>query len=125
MSHPNAAELLVTARDLLLKQLLPALPERLHYECRMIARAMAIACREIDLASMAEREEEKRLADLLGVHAFAGLSHEDGRALLSQLIRQGIYDPPGKSRNELLQALDEINRTRLLISNPKVVSDER
>lgn len=125
MTDPNAVELMETARGVLLKQLMPALPECLHYECRMIASAMAMACREIDLASTVELVEEQRLADVLGIHSLAGLTPQDARALLSQFIRQGLYDPPGDSSDTLLRALSEITRSRLAISNPKVVADER
>ncbi|VVP67159.1 hypothetical protein PS918_00525 [Pseudomonas fluorescens] len=125
MTDPNAVQLMETARDVLLKQLMPALPEGLRYECRMIASAMAMAAREIDLATTLELLEEQRLADVLGIHSLAGLTPQDARALLSQFIRQGLYDPPGDSSETLLRALSEITRTRLAISNPKVVADER
>jgi len=35
MNQPDAQDLLLTARDAVLRQLLPALPAHLHYEARM------------------------------------------------------------------------------------------
>ena len=124
MTNSNAIELLGTARDLLLKQLLPALPETLHYECRMVASTLAMATREIERGSQALQIEAGALADVLGLHGLAGLTAEDARALLGQFIRQGMFDPPGRGRDALLQGLAEITRARLSISNPKVLADE-
>lgn len=125
MIQPNATQLMQTAREVLLKQLMPALPEHLHYECRMIASAMAMTCREIDLGPSAEWVEEQRLADVLGIHSLAGLTPQDARALLSQFIRQGLYDRTGDANETLLAALMDITRANLAVSNPKVVADEQ
>jgi hypothetical protein len=124
MTSPNAIELLGTARELLLKHLLPALPENLHYECRMVASTLAMAAREIERGSQAVQIEAGALADVLGLHGLAGFTAEDARALLGQFIRQGMFDPPGGGRDALLQGLAEITRARLSISNPKVLADE-
>jgi hypothetical protein len=124
MNQPNAMELMQTARDVLLQQLMPALPEHLRYECRMIASAMAMTCREIDLGPRAEWVEEQRLADVLGIPNLAGLKPHDMRALLCQFIRQGLYDRTGDANDTLLGALMEITRANLAVSNPKLVVDE-
>lgn len=62
LERPDAPDLLATARDVLLRELLPALPPERHYAARMIANAMAIAARagaaapaEADLAGLARR----------------------------------------------------------------------
>ena len=125
MTQPNAIELIETARDVLLEQLLPALPESLHYECRMIASAMAMACREIELAPMAEQVEEQRLAQVLGIRSLASPGPQDARVSLSQSIRRGKYDQPGDCRDTVLSALTKITRARLSISNPKALVDEQ
>lgn len=125
MNSPNARELLVTARELLLGQLLAKLPTDLHYECRMVASAMAIAVREIEQGEHCKQAEEGELARLLATHNLAGLTASDGRALLTQFIRQGIYDQQGQEQQALLAALHGITRARLAVSNPKVVADDR
>jgi hypothetical protein len=125
MTPPNAVELMETARGVLLEQLMPALPKSLHYECRMIASAMAMACREINLAPMAEQLEEQRLKQVLGIRSHASHSTQSALASLSQSIRRGEYDQPGDYRDTLLAALTEITRARLLISNPKALAVEK
>ena len=46
LERPDAAGLLEAARDVLLRELLPQLPESKRFEARMVANAMAIAGRE-------------------------------------------------------------------------------
>ena len=41
MNRPDACELLEVARETLLKDVLPSVPENLRYEVRMIARGTA------------------------------------------------------------------------------------
>lgn len=125
MSAPNATELLATARGLLLEKLLPALPAGLAYDCRMIASAMAIAAREIELGDSAADVEGEALAQILEPRGLAGLTRDDAMALLAQFIRQGIFDQRGGEQARLLDALVAITRARLGISNPKVLNDVR
>ena len=125
MIGPNALELLATTRELLLGEMLPALPEQLHYECRMAASAMAMAAREIEHGARVLRIEADALEQVLNLHGLAGLTAEDARAMLCQFIRQGLFDQPGPSRDMLLHALGEITRARLSVSNPKVVGHGR
>lgn len=67
--QPDARNLLATARDALLKSLLPSLPPERHYEARMVANAMAIAARsldaapvKVDVAALARRIRKERPA---------------------------------------------------------------
>lgn len=62
---PDGAELLKTARDTLLQQILPAVGSEQRYNTRMIANAMAIARRELESES-ATRQRESEL--LLGFY---------------------------------------------------------
>jgi hypothetical protein len=62
---PDAANLLATARALLLGDLLPALPDDLRYAALMVANAMAIAAREHARGAEALREEASGLRELL------------------------------------------------------------
>lgn len=125
MNGPDARELLSTSRELLLERLLGALPAHLHYECRMIASALAIAMREIEQGEHCAQLEERELSRLLAAHGLAGLTADDARALLAQFIRQGLYDQPDAQQRALLAALDAINCSRLAVSNPKVVAHAR
>lgn len=93
---PDAADLLTTAREALLRQLLPALPESLHYEARMIANAMAISARE--------------------QHANFGTDIVRERELASG-IRRGRLDD-GATARELLA----ITCRKLQVSNPRLLA---
>lgn len=123
MSALNAAELLVTARSLLLGELLPSLPEGLRYECRMIASALAIATRETELREEITDFEEVVLMQLLGEQSCAGMTREGALASAAQSIRRGWFDRPGVEQDRLLQALTKITRARLRISNPRVLGN--
>lgn len=94
--QPDAAELLRTAREALLGQLLPALPETLHYQTRMIANAMAIAARELHATAPVDIERERRLA---------------------MAIRRGEHDD-GSAGQELLALV----RGKLQTSNPRLLA---
>src|SRR5574338_251893 len=124
MNQPDARDLLATARELLLKQLLPALPASLHYEARMIASAMAIAAREIAQATACASAWAQALARVLDIHGPAEPSPAEARAQVARNIRQGLYDERGAARECLLDALLVITREQLRISNPKVVAHD-
>src|SRR5574337_1251415 len=110
MNQPDARDLLATARELLLKQLLPALPASLHYEARMIASAMAMALREMELAAACTQAEAQALARVLDIHGPAEPSPAEARAQVARNIRQGLYDERGAARERLLDALRVITR---------------
>jgi len=117
MNQPDAQDLLLTARDAVLKQLLPALPAHLHYEARMVASALLIASREAAQGVACADIERQAMAGLLQDQA----SPEQARSELAQRIRQGAYDHAGEPRARLLAALRAINRAQLSISNPKAL----
>lgn len=125
MSSPDAQELLITARELLLKSLLPALPVSLHYDLRMIASAMAMAGREVELGAQEQILEEQALARLLNIYGLVGTTLTDAQILLSQAIRQGLYDQPSGGREALLSELFYVTQYKLRICNPKVITHEQ
>jgi hypothetical protein len=121
---PDAAELLATARETLVGELLPALPAALRYRGLMVANALAIASREAASGHDAIRREVELLRPLAAqavppsdpasddVHAL--------RRIVAAAIRDGRFDDEAHSR-ALLAALDEIAAHRLAISNPRVL----
>lgn len=124
MSQHTVSDLLASARELLLSQLLPALPPPLHYEARMIANALAIAGREIDLSPACRDAESRALNAVLALQGQAPLPLEQAQAVLSERIRQGAFDADGDARRCLLDALRRSNREQLSINNPKVLAHE-
>ncbi len=121
---PDAANLLATARKLLLAELLPALPEDLRYAGLMVANAMAIAAREHDQDAEALRAEAAGLRELL-----ATASPVDGdiaalRRALAAAIRAGAFDSPAQQA-ALIAHLARSSADRTAISNPKALRDTR
>lgn len=125
----DGRELLVTARDALLQNILPNLPEGLHYEVRMIANAMRIASRELALGASSERLELDILRQLVGrkqtdsgmsLSTVASQIAEDKRALCLA-IRAGEFDTADTKQDALIAALTEITLAKLAISNPRAI----
>lgn len=63
--HPDGAELLAIAREVLRKELMPLLPKEKAYEALMIINAMGIAERQLQNGEGAVREELRCLQGLL------------------------------------------------------------
>lgn len=116
-SLPDAADLLKTARDGLLNDILPHLPKAHHYTALMAANALAISLREIT-ADGARARAEAALHDSLYE---AGEGAQDIDAFSARLagdLRAGRFDARLPAVGQLL--LDEVV-ARLRISNPKYV----
>ena len=60
--EPDGAALLRQARETLLEELLPALPEDERLNALMIANAIAIGARELDAAAVEQAPGDPRLA---------------------------------------------------------------
>ncbi|CAN5351494.1 hypothetical protein BH11PSE11_BH11PSE11_22080 [soil metagenome] len=119
-------DLLLTARDELLKQLLPALPPSLRYQALMIANAMAIAAREAAIGAEHEQAESISLHSLLNMSAIdsqRGQSALNGRKQLCAQIRAGAFDPASAPHQELLRHLASTVRAKVAISNPKLLEE--
>ncbi|MBR0661507.1 DUF6285 domain-containing protein [Neoroseomonas oryzicola] len=107
--EPEAADLLATAREVLLNELLPALPPDKAFAARMVANAMAIAAR--DAAQDAwEPETLARMAALAG----------DPRAFAAA-IRAGRFDPGTPDHGAAAALLDDLTRARCVVSAPRAL----
>jgi len=98
--EPLPADLLATARDVLLNELLPALPPGKALAARMVANAMAIAAR----------------AAAQGDGAVPG----DARALAAA-IRAGAHDPGMPGHAQAAALLDDVTRARCAVSAPRAL----
>lgn len=118
MIQADAQDLLVTAREALLTQILPRVDGEKAYQIRMIANAMGIAAREMREAgevSIKERQVlEQLLEDGTGDNVF-----EQGK-LLCKRIGSGDFDSM-KKRHELIEGLRSVTLAKLRISNPKLL----
>ena len=119
LERPDAAGLLEVARDVLLRELLPHLPEAKRFEARMVANAVAIARR--DMAA----DAAPALARIRGA---LGVPEAEPDALLRRLssaIRAGEHDPGSPSGAAVADALVELTRLRCSVSNPRALGGVR
>lgn len=108
--EPQAPDLLATARDVLLNELLPALPPDKAFAARMVANAMAIAGREAAQDAGWEPQVLARMAALAG----------DPRAFAAA-IRAGGFDPGSAGHGAAAALLDELTRARCAVSAPRAL----
>ncbi len=101
---PDGAALLHQARETLLEELLPALSDEARYTALMIARAMAIAAREL--------EGQRGNSDTPATEIMADL----GADMVSEL-RKGRLDADPATHERLLERV----RASLVVSNPKAL----
>ena len=101
LEKPDAADLLATARELLLTELLPALPPEKAFAARMVASAMALAIRQ-------------------GAADTSALPAPD-LALLAREIRAGAHDPGTPRHEEVQDFLRAYARLRASVSAPKAL----
>jgi hypothetical protein len=101
LEKPDADDLLATAREVVLAELLPALPPDRAFAARMVANAIAIALRE-------------RAADAAALPAL-------DLAALARQIRAGAHDPGTPLHAEALAFLRDYARLRAQVSAPKAL----
>jgi hypothetical protein len=111
---PHAEDLLITARDSLLNELLPHLPEAQKYTALMVANAMLIVSREHSLSSDADYAR-KALQRQAQAYCSRVEDITDDKALCTAL-RNGDMDV---CLIELLPVLRADVLCRLRVGNPK------
>lgn len=123
----DAADLMTTAREALLRDLLPALTGERRYAALMIANGMAIAAREHRLGTDASRNEAARLRNLLALlPRDAAESSGDPptsdvpalRKVICAAIRAGRFDA---HESAVGSALAHTAADWVAISNPKAL----
>lgn len=119
--RPTGQDLLLTAREELMKRLLPALPADLRYQALMVANAMAIAARELEAGHAGDAREMTGLQKILEGEE---LDMEGSRKKLCAQIRAGRFDAGKPGHKMLLQHLVETTRDKLVISNPKMLASK-
>ena len=125
----DAPDLIATARDALLNDLLPSLQKDQRYTALMIANAMAIALREQRSSVDVNRDEVGRLHRLFAECAIA-VAPSDGdsssyelpvlRRTLCSAIRGGSFDDASRSA-VLVAHLARTTAAWVAISNPKAL----
>lgn len=116
-NRPNGSELLAVARRTLLDELLPLLPPAKNYEALMIARAMAIAVRELEQQGGDPSDDEiQQFYRLAGLDVIRGATEQD----LAEQIRKKTISK--SNHGALHQLLLSLTRTKLAITNPKYLN---
>ena len=119
----DAADLMLTARETLLRELLPVLPAQHKYSALMIANGMAIAARESRLGADAARSESARLRNLLadrGLSLPASSELLELRRAVCTAIRAGCFDGD-EDATTLTSELAHTAEDWVAISNPKAL----
>src|SRR3712207_4372613 len=115
LEQPDGANLLATAREVLLRELLPHLPEAQKFQARMVANAMSIAARQ------GEARPAAALAALRGALAAPDAAPEQLLRRLAGEIRTGEHDPGTQRHAAVASALAELVRLRCSVSAPKAL----
>ena len=136
---PDASNLLATAREVLLADILPALPQERRHAALMIANAMAIAAREQREGAGALCRETARLRELLESAGSAAVAAtvaapasraslptdpDPLRRRLAEAIRSGAFDEPPRDA-ALMDHLARTSADWTAISNPKALREPR
>jgi hypothetical protein len=129
----DALDLIATARDALLNDLLPKLQKDQRYTALMIANALAIAQREQRASIDVTRDEIGRLVRLFaecGIEAVASASDSTTKELpvlrrtLCSAIRRGRFDDAPHC-TALVAHLERTSADWVSISNPKALRTDR
>jgi hypothetical protein len=111
---PSGPDLLAIAREVLLAELLPHLPEDKVLAARMMANAMGIAAREAAQDPGWIADARARMAVLTGDAA-------DPLRAFAAAIRAGTFDPGTPRHAEAAALLGEITRARVAVSAPRAL----
>jgi hypothetical protein len=115
--RPTAAELLEAIREFLAQDVMPAVEGRVQFHTRVTINALGMLERELRLGPDLDAAERVRLAALLG--------HDDDVASLTAELATGIRDGSlDGSRDEVMAAVRESVRAKLLVANPDYLGDD-
>ena len=119
---PNGAALLALARDLLLTELLPLLPEDRRLDARLVANAMVIAEREATAGAEPVAAIEQELELLYRDSPQAGRRGGEGDPLrrFAQDLRRGAFAGPRQRAARAI--LWRLTVARLRDGNPRFLA---
>ncbi|HYV58907.1 MAG TPA: DUF6285 domain-containing protein [Acidimicrobiia bacterium] len=115
--RPTAVELLEAIREFLEQDVMPAVEGRVQFHSRVAINALGMLERELLRGPDLDAAERARLGALLGHDA-------DVRTLMAELaarIRDGSLDD---RRDEVVGAVRESVRVKLLVANPEYLGDD-
>jgi Domain of unknown function (DUF6285) len=114
--RPTAAELLEAIREFVEQDVMPAVEGRVQFHSRVAINALGMLEREVRLGPELDAAERARLRALLDHDAdLPALTRE-----LASRIRDGSLDD---RRDDVVAAVRESVRAKLLVSNPDYLTD--
>jgi hypothetical protein len=115
--RPTSSELLEAIREFLGSDVMPTVEGRVQFHTRVAINALGMLERELRLGPDLDAAERARLAALLG--------HDADVASLTAELAAGIRDGSlGGRRDEVMAAVRESVRAKLLVSNPDYLGDD-
>lgn len=120
-NQPDAQNLLLTARRLLLDQLLPELEGSHKYQALMIANAMGIAARESVAGQDSAAEDQRECSQFLDPQGSVSTHSSDESELAARLRARQLCG----SAESLYPLLLRMTERKLTISNPKFLAQRQ
>jgi hypothetical protein len=115
LERPLGPDLLESAREVVLKELLPHLPSAQALAARMVANAIGIAAREAAQDPAWQQTALARMAALTG-------EASDPERAFAAAIRAGRFDPGTPHHDAAAALLAEITRARCAVSAPRALA---
>jgi|SRR5271165_1632204 len=116
---PTGPTLLALARDVLLRDLMPLLPQEAHLEARLVANSIAIAERE---AATGERPTQEILHELEKLYGEAGSGKPGLLARLAHDLRVGALETAAQREHHARHILWRLVIVKLRSANPRFLN---
>jgi RNase P/RNase MRP subunit POP5 len=116
---PTGPALLALARDVLLRDLMPLLPQEAHLEARLVANSMAIAGREAVAGDEPAREILREVEKLYGETGSGNLGL---LARLARDLRGGVLELSEPREHHAREILWRLTIAKLRDANPRFLN---
>ena len=116
---PTGPAVLALARDVLLHDLLPLLPQEAHLDARLVANSMAIAERE---ALTGEEPAKEILGETRKLYGETGTAKPGLLARLARDLRVGTFEASEPREHHARQILWRLTIAKLRSANPRFLN---
>src|SRR6266513_6027811 len=116
---PTGPALLTLARDVLLHDLLPQLPQEAHLDARLVANSIAIAERE---ALAGEEPAQEILGEVQKLYGEPGKERRGLLARLARDLRVGAFESSEPREHHARQILWRLTIAKLRSANPRFLN---
>jgi Domain of unknown function (DUF6285) len=116
---PTGPDLLTLAREVLLHDLLPLLPQEAHLDARLVANSIAIAERE---ALAGEEPAQEILGEVQKLYGEPGKERQGLLARLARDLRVGAFESSEPREHHARQILWRLTIAKLRSANPRFLN---